>query len=141
MCQGVRCAFPSSDEEGWPRHQKNIATASFDGADGVVSTRRNHFFANTTPSALARNHPASAEAGKARSVTLLAILDSCACKEGLAAPIYTTRRPIGVMYHSDSVQVSSTTLCTHTGSRLHAWSVVRSSWRKRCFSTWQQVVS
>src|SRR5262245_45008449 len=39
--------FPSSDEEGWPRHQKNIATASFDGADGVVSTRRNCFFANT----------------------------------------------------------------------------------------------
>src|SRR5262245_57706241 len=46
--------FPSSDEEGWPRHQKNIATASFDGADGVVSTRRNHFFANTTPSARVR---------------------------------------------------------------------------------------
>src|SRR5262245_1752859 len=59
--------FPSSDEEGWPRHQKNIATASLDAADGVVSTRRNYFLANTTPSALARSHPASAEAGKARN--------------------------------------------------------------------------
>src|SRR5215510_14208204 len=64
MCEGVLCVFPSSDEEGWPRHQKNIATASFGGADGVVSTRKNHFLANTTPSALARSHPASAEAGK-----------------------------------------------------------------------------
>src|SRR5215510_7538148 len=74
MCEGVIRVFPSSDEEGWPRHQKNIATASLDGADGVVLTRRNHFLANTTPSALARSHPASAEAGKARSGTLLVFL-------------------------------------------------------------------
>src|SRR5215510_16594810 len=56
--------FPSSDEEGWPRHQKNIATASFDGADGVVSTRRNHFLANTTPSALRAATPPQLRRGK-----------------------------------------------------------------------------
>jgi hypothetical protein len=28
--------FPSSAEEGWPRHQKENGAATFDGADGVV---------------------------------------------------------------------------------------------------------
>jgi hypothetical protein len=44
--------FPSSAEEGWPRHQKENSAATFDGADGVVLVKRMHdFLTNTTPSA------------------------------------------------------------------------------------------
>jgi hypothetical protein len=54
--------------------KKNIASASSDGADGVVLVRRSDSEANTTPSAReevasqlffdARIHPSSAEEGK-----------------------------------------------------------------------------
>jgi len=44
--------FPSSAEEGWPRHQKENGAATFDGADGVVLVKRMHdLLTNTTPSA------------------------------------------------------------------------------------------
>ena len=46
--------FPSSAEEGWPRHQEEKGAATFDGADGVVLVKRMHdFLTNTTPSARA----------------------------------------------------------------------------------------
>ena len=46
------CEFPSSAEEGCPRHQKENGAATFDGADGVVLVKRMHdFLTNTTPSA------------------------------------------------------------------------------------------
>jgi len=32
--------FPSSAEEGWPRHQKENGAATFDGADGVVLVKQ-----------------------------------------------------------------------------------------------------
>src|SRR6185436_21059215 len=43
-----RASFPSSAEEGWPRHQKNSA-ATFDGADGVVLVKRMHDFLTKPP--------------------------------------------------------------------------------------------
>ena len=65
--------FPSSAEEGLPRHQKENGAATFDGADGVVLVKRmQDFLTNTTPSArlrwlrgilTSRSHPSSAEEG------------------------------------------------------------------------------
>jgi hypothetical protein len=40
--------FPSSAEEGWPRHQKENGAATFDGADGVVLVKSEQFLTNTT---------------------------------------------------------------------------------------------
>jgi len=67
------CEFPSSAEEGWPRHQKENGAATSDGADGVVLVKRMHdFLTITTPSArlrslrgilTSRSHPSSAEEG------------------------------------------------------------------------------
>ena len=73
MREGVASAFPSSVEEveeGWPRHQENIATASFEGSERGGVGRDIVFLTNTTPSARkevaspifldARIHPSSA---------------------------------------------------------------------------------
>jgi hypothetical protein len=88
---GVR-EFPSSAEEGWPRHQKENGAATFDGADGVVLVKRMHdFLTNTTPSArlwslrgvlTSRSHPSSAEEGSRAHPNVLANLDTCAAEEG-----------------------------------------------------------
>ena len=46
--------LPSSDEEGWLRHQENTAKPPFEGADGVVlikRLRRQSLLERTTPSA------------------------------------------------------------------------------------------
>jgi hypothetical protein len=77
------CEFPSSAEEGWPRHQKENGAATFDGADGVVLVKRMHdFLTNTTPSArlwslrgilTSRSHPSSAEEGSRAHLNLLLI--------------------------------------------------------------------
>jgi hypothetical protein len=41
--------FPSSAEEGWPRHQEENSAATFDGADGVVLVKRMHDFLTKPP--------------------------------------------------------------------------------------------
>jgi len=41
--------FPSSAEEGWPRHQKENSAATSDGADGVVLVKRMHDFLTKPP--------------------------------------------------------------------------------------------
>jgi len=41
--------FPSSAEEGWPRHQKENGAATFDGADGVVLVKGRHDFLTKPP--------------------------------------------------------------------------------------------
>jgi hypothetical protein len=78
--------FPSSAEEGWPRHQKENGAATFDGADGVVLVKRLHdFLTNTTPSArlrslrgilTSRSHPSSAEEGSRAYPNVLLIWNS-----------------------------------------------------------------
>jgi hypothetical protein len=77
------CEFPSSAEEGWPRHQKENGAATFDGADGVVLVQFNtEILTNTTPSArmrslrgilTSRSHPSSAEEGSRAHPNVLLI--------------------------------------------------------------------
>ena len=89
--------FPSSAEEGWPRHQKENGAATSDGADGVVLVRSTkQLLTNTTPSArlrmlrnflTSRSHPSSAEEGSRAHPNVLLIWTAVSAEEGGSAKL------------------------------------------------------